>query len=105
MRLSAVLTQGNDFWLAHCEEVDRTGEGRTPDEALASLRDALAEYFDVQAVAPPSDAAPPSSIEIIIVDGPVEGVPGSRQARTVPESGAGSTRTSGEGSTPERVRR
>ena len=53
--------------MAQCEEVDRTGEGSTPDEAVASLRQALEEYFDVQAVAPPPNARPPDPIEIVIV--------------------------------------
>jgi predicted RNase H-like HicB family nuclease len=69
MRVSAVLTQDDDVWLAYCEEVDRTGEGRTADEAVASLREALREYFDVEAVAPPKDP-PDQAIEIIVVDSP-----------------------------------
>ena len=69
MKVSAVLTHADDVWLAHCEEVDRTGEGRTADEAVASLREALREYFDVEAVAPPTEAPKPA-IEIVIVDSP-----------------------------------
>jgi len=69
MKVSAVLTQMPGVWVAQCEEVDRTGEGCTPDEAIASLRQALEEYFGVQAVAPPPDtvAAP---IEIVVVSSP-----------------------------------
>jgi predicted RNase H-like HicB family nuclease len=69
MRVSAVLTQTQELWLAQCEEIDRSGEGRTPDEALASLRQALEEYFDVEAVAPPPDSPTPR-IDIFVVDGP-----------------------------------
>jgi predicted RNase H-like HicB family nuclease len=70
MRVSALLTQIAGRWLAQCEEVDRAGEGSTPDEAVASLRDALEEYFgQVEAVAPPSRQAA-ESIEIVIVDAP-----------------------------------
>jgi hypothetical protein len=69
MKVSAILTQTDDVWLAQCEEVDRTGEGRTADEAVASLREALRAYFDVEAVAPPTEAPAPA-IEIIIVDAP-----------------------------------
>jgi predicted RNase H-like HicB family nuclease len=69
MKVSAVLTQADGVWLAECEEVDRTGEGKTPDEAVASLRQALEEYFEVEAVAPPADAAP-EAIEIVILDPP-----------------------------------
>jgi predicted RNase H-like HicB family nuclease len=73
MRVTAVLTQADGQWLAQCEEVDRAGEGRTPDEALASLREALRDYFsEAQAVAPPPDGErpPPESIEIIVTDDP-----------------------------------
>jgi predicted RNase H-like HicB family nuclease len=55
MRVSAVLTQTGGRWVAHCEEVDRAGEGDTPDQAVACLREALKEYFETEAVAPPSD--------------------------------------------------
>jgi hypothetical protein len=69
MKVSAVLTQTPGLWIAQCEEVDRTGEGRTPEEALASLRQALDDYFAVQAVAPPSDT-PAAPIEIIVLSAP-----------------------------------
>jgi hypothetical protein len=69
MRVSAVLIHMPEVWVAKCEEVDRTGEGRTPDEAIASLRQALEDYFDVEAVAPPAEAAVPP-IEIVIVAAP-----------------------------------
>jgi hypothetical protein len=67
MKVSATLTEMPGSWVAQCEEIDRTGEGRTPDEAVASLRQALKDYFDVQAVAPPPDIPPPEPIEIVIV--------------------------------------
>jgi hypothetical protein len=69
MKVSAVLTQTSELWLAECEEVDRTGEGKTPDEAIASLRQALSDYFDVEAVAPPAQRVE-ETIEIVIVDAP-----------------------------------
>jgi predicted RNase H-like HicB family nuclease len=70
MKVSAVLTQTAGWWLAQCEEVDRAGEGHTPDEAIASLREALEQYFgQVEAVAPPSEA-PHERIEIVIIGGP-----------------------------------
>jgi predicted RNase H-like HicB family nuclease len=67
MKVSAVLTQTSGTWIAECEEVDRTGEGSTPDEAISSLREALKEYFAVEAVAPPTNVAP-DSIEIVVLD-------------------------------------
>jgi predicted RNase H-like HicB family nuclease len=77
MKVSAVLTQVRGMWVAECEEVDRTGEGRTPDEALACLRQALEEYFEVEAVAPPSqtEAAP---IEIVVVSPSASAAPITR---------------------------
>jgi hypothetical protein len=80
MKVSAVLTQmpqTPELWVAECEEVDRTGEGRTPDEALACLRQALMDYFDVEAVAPPAEIAP-SPIEIVIVAPPTNASPVTR---------------------------
>jgi hypothetical protein len=71
MRVSAIvsLVEGRR-WLAQCEEVDRAGEGATPDEAIASLREALEEYFgQAEAIAPPSQP-PAERIEIVIVDAP-----------------------------------
>jgi predicted RNase H-like HicB family nuclease len=67
MKVSAVLTQTAGRWLAHCQEVDRVGEGDTPEQALASLREGLAEYFQhAQAVAPPSeDVVGDIDIEVI----------------------------------------
>jgi hypothetical protein len=69
MKVSAVLIQARDLWLAECQEVERTGEGRTPEEAVASLRQGLREYFDVEAVGPPAQAVH-DAIEIVIVDAP-----------------------------------
>jgi predicted RNase H-like HicB family nuclease len=68
MRVSAVLSQVGTGWLAQCEEVDRAGEGATPAEALARLREALEEYFGhAEAVAPPPEQ-PREPIEIIVLD-------------------------------------
>jgi hypothetical protein len=69
MKVSAALIQDGDLWLAQCEELDRTGEGSTPAEAIDSLRQALKEYFDVEAVAPPPKEAT-APIEIVIIDAP-----------------------------------
>jgi hypothetical protein len=70
MRVSAVVSQVGAGWLAQCEEVDRAGEGATPVEALARLREALDEYFGhTEAVAPPAQR-PHEPIEIVVIDGP-----------------------------------
>jgi len=70
MRVSAIVTQVEGRWLAQCEEVDRSGDGDTPEEALRNLRVALQEYFGhSEAVAPPK-VEPPETIEIIVIDAP-----------------------------------
>jgi len=70
VKFSAVVTLDGKRWLAQCEEVDRAGEGATPEEAVASLRTALREYFGhAEAVAPPEEEAQ-EEIEIVVVDGP-----------------------------------
>jgi hypothetical protein len=67
MKVSAVLTQTAGRWVAQCEEVDRSGEGTTADEAVACLREALRDYFDVEAVAPPPEPVR-EAIEIVVLD-------------------------------------
>jgi hypothetical protein len=70
MKVAAILSEVEGRWLAQCEEVDRAGEGATPEEAIACLRQALHEYFGhSEAVAPPS-LPPRESIEIVVVDAP-----------------------------------
>jgi len=70
MRVAAVVTWDGGRWLAQCEEVDRAGEGDTPEAAVASLREALEEYFgQAEAIAPPQEK-PCEAIEIVVVDPP-----------------------------------
>lgn len=70
MKVSAIVSQTSDGWLAQCEEVECAGEGASAKEALAQLRTALEEYFhQAEAVAPPPEAAH-EAIEIVVVDGP-----------------------------------
>jgi hypothetical protein len=67
MKVSAVMSKVGARWVAQCEEVDRAGEGATPAEALASLRQALDDYFgSSSAVAPPAEP-PRDPIEIVVV--------------------------------------
>ncbi len=69
MKVTAVLTQTGERWIAHCEQVDRAGEGSTPALAVASLRQALRDYFGhPEAVAPPIDPPATEEIEIELVD-------------------------------------
>jgi hypothetical protein len=74
MKVSAVLTQTAGRWVAHCEEVDRAGEGDTPEQAVECLREALNEYFGhAQAVAPPSQLAI-GPIDIDLVGAPMRAI-------------------------------
>jgi hypothetical protein len=66
MKLSATVRRVGTRFYAQCKEVDRAGEGATPEEAVANLRTALEEYYrEVEAVAPPPDSEI-EPIEIVV---------------------------------------
>jgi predicted RNase H-like HicB family nuclease len=45
--LHATVSRGESGWyVAQCLEVDVVSQGKTPDEALANLREALELYFE-----------------------------------------------------------
>jgi hypothetical protein len=68
MKVSAVLSRAGGGWLAQCEEVDRAGEGATDEEAVASLREALHDYFGkAEAVGPPAQPVA-EALEIVVLD-------------------------------------
>lgn len=46
MRLTAAVTREGDWHVARCLEVEVTSQGKTMDEALDNLREALELYFD-----------------------------------------------------------
>lgn len=70
MRVSAVITMEGSRYLAQCVEVDRMGEGATEEQAVASLRESLEEYYrEVPAVAPPEHPEI-EPIEIVITERP-----------------------------------
>lgn len=56
MRLTALVTQEGAWFVARCVEVEVASQGRTMEEALANLREALDLYFED---APLPDTAPP----------------------------------------------
>lgn len=56
MRLTALLTREGDWFVARCVEVEVASQGRTVEEALANLREALTFYFED---APFPNTAPP----------------------------------------------
>jgi hypothetical protein len=72
MRVTATVTRDGSRYYAQCREVDRAGEGATLDEAVASLKEALREYFgEVPAVAPPPEPRH-DEIEIVVVEVPAK---------------------------------
>lgn len=71
MKLSYTLSTDSDgYVIAECVESDVAGEGRTENDAIASLKKALHErLFRPDAVAPPSRPVPVPEIELVRVDG------------------------------------
>ena len=57
MRLTAAVTHEGSWYVARCLEVEVASQGRTLDEALANLREALELYFEDEA--PPEGLEPP----------------------------------------------
>ena len=58
---TARIWQEDDWFIAQCSQVDVASQGRTQEEALANLREALELYFE-----PPTPAILPTiaSIEV-----------------------------------------
>lgn len=46
MKFTAAVTREGDWFVARCLEVEVTSQGRTSDEALASLKEALELYYE-----------------------------------------------------------
>ena len=51
VRLTAAVTPDGEWYVARCLDVEVASQGRTIDEALANLREALELYFEDQRVA------------------------------------------------------
>ena len=45
VRYSAVVVDEGDWQVAHCPELDVTSQGRTYDQALKNLREAIQAYL------------------------------------------------------------
>lgn len=68
MKLHYRLIQDANGWLAECLDAEAAGEGKTREEAVASLRCAIEErMFRPDAIAPPSS---PKRAEIDLVLAP-----------------------------------
>ncbi|MFN2587328.1 MAG: type II toxin-antitoxin system HicB family antitoxin [Actinomycetota bacterium] len=59
MRLTAAVTHEPPWYVARCLEVDVASQGRSIEEALANLKDALELYFED---VPRSEVGPPPII-------------------------------------------
>jgi predicted RNase H-like HicB family nuclease len=56
IRLTATVTRDGEWYVAQCLDVEVASQGRTIDEALANLREALELYFEDQPVPELSEA-------------------------------------------------
>lgn len=65
-RLTAAVTPDGDWYVARCVEVEVTSQGRTFDEALTNLREALELYFEDEPVPnlPPESVVTPVEVRL-----------------------------------------
>ena len=59
MRFTAAVTREPPWYVARCLEVEVASQGKTVEEALANLKEALELYFE--------DTAPPEAVEPPII--------------------------------------
>lgn len=57
MRLTAAVVKEDSWYVARCLEVEVASQGKTLDDALANLREALELYFEDESL--PSPVATP----------------------------------------------
>ena len=57
MRLLSVVTQEGDWYVARCLEIELASQGRTQQEAIDNLREALELRFDGEPPALPAHPA------------------------------------------------
>ena len=62
--LTAAVTSEGDWYVARCLEVEVASQGRTVEEALANLKEALELYFEDAPAAPPTDPPLVTQIEV-----------------------------------------
>lgn len=56
-RFSAVITKDEDWFVAHCPELDVTSQGKDVESAKASLREAIEVYIETWGLPESSTAA------------------------------------------------
>jgi predicted RNase H-like HicB family nuclease len=66
MLFRATLQRTGECWLATCLDLEASGEGKTREEAIESLRIAIEERETPEAMAPP-EVDQTSVVEILIV--------------------------------------
>lgn len=57
MRFTAAITHDSPWYVARCIEVEVASQGKTVEETLANLKEALELYFED--ASPPEDLEPP----------------------------------------------
>lgn len=57
MKLTAAVTHEDPWYVARCLEIEVASQGKTPEEALENLKEALELYFED--VEPPKKLEPP----------------------------------------------
>ncbi len=65
--LTAIIRKGEKFYIAECLEIDVVTQGKTIDEALANLKEAVHLYFENEDTKDlPLSSEPPIAVPIII---------------------------------------
>ncbi|WP_456475094.1 type II toxin-antitoxin system HicB family antitoxin [Candidatus Pyrohabitans sp.] len=59
MQFSAVVTKGEKYYVSHCPELDIASQGKTIEEALENLKEAIELYLeDGDAIVPEPKTKP-----------------------------------------------
>ncbi len=75
IELSAILWREEEIYVALCPELDVASQGKTVEEALLNLKEALELYLEDEDVEKPSNAeAPIVTIVKVKVSGPTRGI-------------------------------
>ncbi len=66
MRLTAAITKENNWYVARCLEVEVTSQGKTFNDALDNLREALELYFEDAEIIEPLVTPIIAPVEVVI---------------------------------------
>ncbi|MFH1649138.1 MAG: type II toxin-antitoxin system HicB family antitoxin [Candidatus Woesearchaeota archaeon] len=56
MEFTAIIYKGEKVYVAQCAEIDVTSQGKTIEEALANLKEAVELYLEEMGIPEPKDA-------------------------------------------------